>query len=79
VVTPASSGGIGRAGRRAYRPAGGASCPEYVSILAGLLGARLPAARMVLCDLTAVLNSTSVFVWIVLALIWFGLSNAGPA
>jgi hypothetical protein len=29
-------------------------------------------------DLTAILNSTSVFVWIVLALIWFGLSTAGP-
>jgi NitT/TauT family transport system permease protein len=49
-----------------------------VSVLAGLLGAALPWARQVLRDLTAVLNSTSVFVWIVLALIWFGLSDRGP-
>jgi NitT/TauT family transport system permease protein len=49
-----------------------------VSLLAGLLGAGLPAARPVLRDLTAILNSTSVFVWIVLALIWFGLSDRGP-
>jgi ABC-type nitrate/sulfonate/bicarbonate transport system permease component len=49
-----------------------------VSILAGFLGARLPAARVVVRDLAAILNSTSVFVWVVLALIWFGLSDAGP-
>jgi ABC-type nitrate/sulfonate/bicarbonate transport system permease component len=48
------------------------------SVLAGLLGAGLPAARQALRDLTAVLNSTSVFVWVVLALIWFGLSDRGP-
>jgi NitT/TauT family transport system permease protein len=33
---------------------------------------------MVIRDLTAILNSMSVFVWLVLALIWFGLSNSGP-
>jgi ABC-type nitrate/sulfonate/bicarbonate transport system permease component len=49
-----------------------------VSVLAGLLIARLPLARLVVRDLTAILNSTSVFVWLVLALIWFGLSNSGP-
>jgi NitT/TauT family transport system permease protein len=49
-----------------------------VSILAGFLVARVRPARLVVRDLTAVLNSTSVFVWIVLALIWFGLSDAGP-
>ena len=49
-----------------------------VSVLAGFLGARLRVARLVLRDLTAILNSMSVFVWLVLALIWFGLSNAGP-
>ncbi len=49
-----------------------------MSVLAGLLVARLPVARVVVRDLTAILNSTSVFVWLVLALIWFGLSNAGP-
>ena len=49
-----------------------------MSVLAGFLGARLRVARMVVRDLTAILNSMSVFVWIVLALIWFGLSNSGP-
>lgn len=49
-----------------------------VSVLAGFLGARLPVARTVIRDPTAILNSMSVFVWIVLALIWFGLSNTGP-
>ena len=29
-------------------------------------------------DTLAVLNSTSVFVWIVIAIIWFGLSNWAP-
>jgi NitT/TauT family transport system permease protein len=29
-------------------------------------------------DLLAILNSTSVFVWIVISLIWFGLSNWAP-
>jgi NitT/TauT family transport system permease protein len=49
-----------------------------VAVLAGFLGARLRVARLVLRDLTAILNSMSVFVWLVLALIWFGLSNTGP-
>ncbi len=48
------------------------------SVVVGFLGARLRVARLVIRDLTAILNSMSVFVWIVLALIWFGLSNAGP-
>jgi NitT/TauT family transport system permease protein len=56
----------------------GFSAAVVVSVLAGFVGARARAARMVIRDLTAILNSTSVFVWIVLALIWFGLSNTGP-
>jgi len=43
------------------------------------LGAFVSAAvRGVVHDTLAVLNSTSVFVWIVISLIWFGLSNAAP-
>ena len=35
-------------------------------------------ARVVVRDVVVVLNATSVFVWIVIALIWFGLSNWAP-
>jgi NitT/TauT family transport system permease protein len=49
-----------------------------VALLAGLLAARFRPLRQVAFDLTAILNSTSVFVWIVLAMIWFGLTNTAP-
>jgi NitT/TauT family transport system permease protein len=43
------------------------------------LGAFLSrTVRTVVQDLLAVLNATSVFVWIVISLIWFGLSNWAP-
>ena len=43
------------------------------------LGAFLsPPVRSVVHDVLAILNSTSVFVWIVISLIWFGLSNWAP-
>jgi NitT/TauT family transport system permease protein len=61
-----------------YRIGLGFAAAVGVSLLAGFLGARLQVARMIVRDVTAILNSTSVFVWIVLALIWFGLSNTGP-
>ena len=35
-------------------------------------------ARGVIHDFLAILNSTSVFVWIVISIIWFGLSNWAP-
>jgi NitT/TauT family transport system permease protein len=35
-------------------------------------------ARGVIHDFLSVLNSTSVFVWIVISIIWFGLSNWAP-
>lgn len=44
----------------------------------GLLAFLSRTARGVVHDLLAVLNSTSVFVWIVIAIIWFGLSNWAP-
>ncbi|HEX2184544.1 MAG TPA: ABC transporter permease [Chloroflexota bacterium] len=65
-------------GASLYRIGLGFGGAVAVSLLAGLLAAGLPAARTVLRDLTAILNSTSVFVWIVLATIWFGLSDRGP-
>ena len=49
-----------------------------VSLLAGFLIARVRLASMVVRDITAILNSTSVFVWIVLAMIWFGLTDRAP-
>jgi NitT/TauT family transport system permease protein len=49
-----------------------------VSLLAGLVATRFRPLRQVAVDLTAILNSTSVFVWIVLAMIWFGLTNTAP-
>ncbi len=35
-------------------------------------------ARLVVHDLLSILNATSVFVWIVLSLIWFGLTEWAP-
>jgi len=44
----------------------------------GLLAFLSRTARVVVHDMLAVLNATSVFVWIVLSIIWFGLSSWGP-
>jgi NitT/TauT family transport system permease protein len=49
-----------------------------VAVLMGLGAFVSPRARGVVHDLLAILNSTSVFVWIVIAIIWFGLSNWAP-
>jgi NitT/TauT family transport system permease protein len=49
-----------------------------VSALMGLGAFLWRPVRTVVQDLLAVLNSTSVFVWIVISLIWFGLSNWAP-
>lgn len=50
-----------------------------VFALAAGLGAFVsPTVRVIVRDLLAILNSTSVFVWIVVSLIWFGLSNLAP-
>jgi ABC-type nitrate/sulfonate/bicarbonate transport system permease component len=45
------------------------------ALLAGLAAFLSRTARGVIHDLLSVLNSTSVFVWIVISIIWFGLSN----
>ena len=49
-----------------------------VALLAGLAAFLSRTARGVIHDFLAVLNSTSVFVWIVISIIWFGLSNWAP-
>jgi NitT/TauT family transport system permease protein len=49
-----------------------------VSVLLGLAAFLSRVARGIIRDVVTVLNATSVFVWIVLALIWFGLSAWAP-
>jgi NitT/TauT family transport system permease protein len=49
-----------------------------VALLLGLLAFLSPLARGVVHDVLVVLNSTSVFVWIVISIIWFGLSHWAP-
>ena len=49
-----------------------------VALAAGLAGFLSRTARGVIHDFLSVLNSTSVFVWIVISIIWFGLSNWAP-
>lgn len=48
------------------------------AVLLALLAFLSRPVRGVVHDLVAVLNSTSVFVWIVISIIWFGLSNWAP-
>jgi NitT/TauT family transport system permease protein len=49
-----------------------------LAILMGLCSFLWPPARIVVRDVVTVLNSTSVFVWIVVSLIWFGLTDLAP-
>jgi len=49
-----------------------------VSLLLALAAFVSPGARGVVHDFLAILNATSVFVWIVISIIWFGLSNWAP-
>ena len=49
-----------------------------LSLLVGLAAFVSRVARGVVHDFLAVLNSTSVFVWIVISIIWFGLSEWAP-
>jgi len=48
------------------------------AVLLGLLAFLSRLARGVVHDGLVVLNSTSVFVWIVISIIWFGLSDWAP-
>jgi NitT/TauT family transport system permease protein len=54
---------------------GGAVLVALVAALAAFVS---HGARGVVHDLLAILNATSVFVWIVISIIWFGLSNWAP-
>ena len=49
-----------------------------VALLTGLAAFLSRTARGVIHDFLSILNSTSVFVWIVISIIWFGLSNWAP-
>jgi NitT/TauT family transport system permease protein len=48
------------------------------AVLLGLASFLWRPARIAAADIVTVLNSTSVFVWIVVSLIWFGLTNMAP-
>jgi len=60
------------------RIAVGFGAAVVVALWLGLIAFLSPLARGVVHDVLAVLNSTSVFVWIVISIIWFGLSNWAP-
>jgi len=66
------------AGASLSRIAVGFGLAVLLSLAAGLAAFASPVCRGVVHDLLAILNSTSVFVWIVVSLIWFGLSNWAP-
>ncbi len=61
-----------------YRIVVGFGSAVAVAVVMALAAFLSPAARGVVRDFLAVLNSTSVFVWIVISIIWFGLSNWAP-
>ncbi len=61
-----------------YRVVTGFLLGMILALVLGLLASSRPTARAVLRDINAILNATSVFVWIVLALIWFGLTDRAP-
>jgi NitT/TauT family transport system permease protein len=49
-----------------------------VAILMGLAASLWRQVKVAVKDLLAILNATSVFVWIVVSLIWFGLTDLAP-
>jgi NitT/TauT family transport system permease protein len=61
-----------------YRIAVGFGLAVAVSLVMALGAFVSPLLRGIVHDALAVLNATSVFVWIVISLIWFGLSNWAP-
>jgi NitT/TauT family transport system permease protein len=65
-------------GASLYRITIGFGAAVAVALLAGLVAFLAGSARTVVHDFLAILNSTSVFVWIVISIIWFGLSNWAP-
>jgi NitT/TauT family transport system permease protein len=65
-------------GASLYRITAGFGAALIFAVLGGLAAFLWRPARVVATDLVTVLNSTSVFVWIVVSLIWFGLTNMAP-
>jgi NitT/TauT family transport system permease protein len=65
-------------GASLYRIAIGFGGAVLVALLLGLVAFLSRLARGVVHDFLAVLNATSVFVWIVISIIWFGLSSWAP-
>ncbi len=61
-----------------YRVVAGFLLGMGLALILGLVASSRGTVRAVLRDINAVLNATSVFVWIVLALIWFGLTDRAP-
>lgn len=61
-----------------YRIVAGFGAAIAVALLLGLASFVSRLARGVVHDVLAVLNATSVFVWIVISIIWFGLSEWAP-
>lgn len=66
------------AGASLYRIVVGFGAALALAVLMGLASFLWRPARMVVRDVVTVLNSTSVFVWIVVSLIWFGLTDMAP-
>ena len=66
------------AGASLYRIALGFGGALLLAVLMGLMSFLWRPARIAVADGVTVLNSTSVFVWIVVSLIWFGLTNMAP-
>ncbi len=65
-------------GASLYRIVVGFGSALVVAVLMGLASFLWRPARTAIGDIVTVLNSTSVFVWIVVSLIWFGLTDAAP-
>jgi ABC-type nitrate/sulfonate/bicarbonate transport system permease component len=79
LVEIVASGEIWRhTGASMYRILAGFGGAVAVAVLMGLAAFVSPRARGVVADALAVLNATSVFVWIVISIIWFGLSSWAP-
>jgi NitT/TauT family transport system permease protein len=65
-------------GASLYRITVGFGGALLLAVLMGLASFLWRPARAVVRDVVTVLNSTSVFVWIVVSLIWFGLTDLAP-
>ena len=79
LVAIVASGAIWKhTGASLFRIVIGFGAAVVVAVLLGLGAFLSRTVRGVVHDVVAVLNSTSVFVWIVVSIIWFGLSEWAP-